>query len=130
MAFQLPDLPFAKDALAPQAMFEDLGLKYIGPVDGHDLAERAAGVVADEHDVVEVERLDEADDAVWVAVSHGSFVATARSERESRFLEGSTSRTQPCTGVPIATSGSPALMPCGSCETWTRPSRPGSTSTK
>src|SRR4051794_34643103 len=26
-----------KDALAPQAMFEDLGLKYIGPVDGHDL---------------------------------------------------------------------------------------------
>ncbi|WP_374999357.1 1-deoxy-D-xylulose-5-phosphate synthase [Aeromicrobium sp. CTD01-1L150] len=27
-----------KDALAPQGMFEDLGLKYIGPVDGHDLA--------------------------------------------------------------------------------------------
>ncbi|TWP48984.1 1-deoxy-D-xylulose-5-phosphate synthase [Lentzea tibetensis] len=26
-----------KDALAPQAMFEDLGLKYIGPVDGHDM---------------------------------------------------------------------------------------------
>jgi 1-deoxy-D-xylulose-5-phosphate synthase len=26
-----------KDALAPQGMFEDLGLKYIGPVDGHDL---------------------------------------------------------------------------------------------
>ncbi|KOX26520.1 1-deoxy-D-xylulose-5-phosphate synthase [Saccharothrix sp. NRRL B-16348] len=25
-----------KDALSPQAMFEDLGLKYIGPVDGHD----------------------------------------------------------------------------------------------
>jgi 1-deoxy-D-xylulose-5-phosphate synthase len=27
-----------KDALAPQGMFEDLGLKYIGPVDGHDRA--------------------------------------------------------------------------------------------
>ncbi|GIG60265.1 1-deoxy-D-xylulose-5-phosphate synthase [Longispora fulva] len=27
-----------KDAIAPQAMFEDLGLKYFGPVDGHDLA--------------------------------------------------------------------------------------------
>ncbi|MER7409031.1 1-deoxy-D-xylulose-5-phosphate synthase [Streptomyces cacaoi] len=26
-----------KDAFAPQALFEDLGLKYIGPVDGHDL---------------------------------------------------------------------------------------------
>jgi len=25
-----------KDALAPQAMFEDLGMKYLGPVDGHD----------------------------------------------------------------------------------------------
>ena len=26
-----------KDALAPQALFTDLGLKYVGPVDGHDL---------------------------------------------------------------------------------------------
>ncbi len=26
-----------KDFLAPQAMFTDLGLKYVGPVDGHDL---------------------------------------------------------------------------------------------
>ena len=25
-----------KDAVAPQVMFEDLGLKYVGPVDGHD----------------------------------------------------------------------------------------------
>ncbi|MFK0250295.1 1-deoxy-D-xylulose-5-phosphate synthase [Amycolatopsis azurea] len=27
-----------KDALSPQMMFSDLGLKYLGPVDGHDLA--------------------------------------------------------------------------------------------
>ncbi|GAB3972887.1 1-deoxy-D-xylulose-5-phosphate synthase [Plantactinospora veratri] len=27
-----------KDAVAPQAMFEDLGIKYLGPVDGHDVA--------------------------------------------------------------------------------------------
>ena len=27
-----------KDLLAPQAMFTDLGLKYVGPVDGHDVA--------------------------------------------------------------------------------------------
>ena len=26
-----------KDALAPQGLFEDLGLKYVGPVDGHDV---------------------------------------------------------------------------------------------
>ncbi len=25
-----------KDAIAPQGLFEDLGLKYVGPVDGHD----------------------------------------------------------------------------------------------
>src|SRR6202007_1841904 len=27
-----------KDGVAPQAMFEDLGIKYVGPVDGHDIA--------------------------------------------------------------------------------------------
>ncbi|MGW2014777.1 1-deoxy-D-xylulose-5-phosphate synthase [Streptomyces sp. NPDC001927] len=27
-----------KDTFAPQGLFEDLGLKYVGPVDGHDLA--------------------------------------------------------------------------------------------
>jgi 1-deoxy-D-xylulose-5-phosphate synthase len=26
-----------KDLLAPQGMFEDLGLKYVGPIDGHDV---------------------------------------------------------------------------------------------
>ena len=26
-----------KDAFAPQGMFEDLGLKYLGPIDGHDV---------------------------------------------------------------------------------------------
>ena len=27
-----------KDIVAPQGMFEDLGLKYLGPIDGHDIA--------------------------------------------------------------------------------------------
>ncbi|WP_101255383.1 1-deoxy-D-xylulose-5-phosphate synthase [Streptomyces barkulensis] len=27
-----------KDVIAPQGMFEDLGLKYLGPIDGHDIA--------------------------------------------------------------------------------------------
>ncbi|NTW39306.1 MAG: 1-deoxy-D-xylulose-5-phosphate synthase [Cellulomonadaceae bacterium] len=27
-----------KDVVAPQGMFEDLGIKYVGPVDGHDIA--------------------------------------------------------------------------------------------
>jgi 1-deoxy-D-xylulose-5-phosphate synthase len=28
-----------KDVLAPQGLFSDLGLKYLGPIDGHDIAE-------------------------------------------------------------------------------------------
>lgn len=28
-----------KDIVAPQGLFEDLGLKYIGPIDGHDITE-------------------------------------------------------------------------------------------
>ena len=32
-----------KDAVAPQAMFEDLGIKYVGPVDGHDIVGRRVG---------------------------------------------------------------------------------------
>ncbi|MGA8851524.1 MAG: 1-deoxy-D-xylulose-5-phosphate synthase [Aeromicrobium sp.] len=40
-----------KDALAPQGMFEDLGLKYIGPVDGHDR-------VALEHALAQAERFE------------------------------------------------------------------------
>nr|WP_269451966.1 1-deoxy-D-xylulose-5-phosphate synthase N-terminal domain-containing protein [Tessaracoccus coleopterorum] len=27
-----------KDVLAPQSMFSDLGIKYTGPIDGHDIA--------------------------------------------------------------------------------------------
>ena len=26
-----------KDLIQPQVMFEDLGLKYVGPIDGHDV---------------------------------------------------------------------------------------------
>jgi 1-deoxy-D-xylulose-5-phosphate synthase len=33
-----------KDALAPQVLFADLGLKYLGPVDGHDLAAMEAAL--------------------------------------------------------------------------------------
>jgi 1-deoxy-D-xylulose-5-phosphate synthase len=33
-----------KDALAPQALFSDLNLKYVGPVDGHDLVAMEAAL--------------------------------------------------------------------------------------
>src|SRR5690349_21539767 len=38
-----------KDALAPQGLFEDLGLKYVGPIDGHDR-------VAVEHALAQAQR--------------------------------------------------------------------------
>ena len=31
-----------KDALAPQELFSDLGIKYFGPVDGHNVAARSS----------------------------------------------------------------------------------------
>lgn len=31
-----------KDIVSPQGMFEDLGIKYIGPIDGHDIADLEA----------------------------------------------------------------------------------------
>jgi 1-deoxy-D-xylulose-5-phosphate synthase len=34
-----------KDAVAPQAMFEDLGIKYVGPVDGHDIVALESALV-------------------------------------------------------------------------------------
>ncbi|HET7431034.1 MAG TPA: 1-deoxy-D-xylulose-5-phosphate synthase, partial [Nocardioides sp.] len=40
-----------KDALAPQGLFEDLGLKYVGPVDGHDRT-------ALEHALAQAKRFD------------------------------------------------------------------------
>ncbi len=36
-----------KDALAPQGLFEDLGLKYVGPVDGHDRAAMETALTQD-----------------------------------------------------------------------------------
>jgi 1-deoxy-D-xylulose-5-phosphate synthase len=35
-----------KDFIAPQGMFEDLGLKYVGPVDGHDVEAVEAALTA------------------------------------------------------------------------------------
>jgi 1-deoxy-D-xylulose-5-phosphate synthase len=36
----------AKDFLVPQSMFEDLGLKYVGPIDGHDVEALEKALVA------------------------------------------------------------------------------------
>lgn len=38
-----------KDIVAPQGMFEDLGLKYIGPIDGHDIAAMESALEKAQH---------------------------------------------------------------------------------
>jgi len=38
-----------KDIVAPQGMFEDLGLKYMGPIDGHDIAALERALVIAKH---------------------------------------------------------------------------------
>ncbi|MFD6425246.1 1-deoxy-D-xylulose-5-phosphate synthase [Streptomyces sp. NPDC060198] len=38
-----------KDTFAPQGLFEDLGLKYVGPVDGHDIAAVESALVRAKH---------------------------------------------------------------------------------
>jgi len=62
--------------------------------------------------------------------SQGFMVETSRRVSESRRDAASTSRIQPVTVAPTATASSLMATPGGSWETWTRPSTPGSTSTK
>ncbi|MGI8578751.1 MAG: 1-deoxy-D-xylulose-5-phosphate synthase [Nocardioidaceae bacterium] len=61
-----------KDALAPQGLFEDLGLKYVGPVDGHDRAaiEQALGLAKNFGGPVIVHAITEKGHGYLPAVNH------------------------------------------------------------
>ncbi|WP_203566555.1 1-deoxy-D-xylulose-5-phosphate synthase [Aestuariimicrobium ganziense] len=83
-----------KDVLAPQTMFSDLGLKYIGPIDGHDLAatERA---------------LQQAKNFGGPVIVHcltrkGAGFAAAESHEEDRFH--AVGQIDEITGEPLASS--------------------------
>ncbi|WP_030177846.1 1-deoxy-D-xylulose-5-phosphate synthase [Streptomyces sp. NRRL S-813] len=84
-----------KDFIAPQGMFEDLGLKYVGPIDGHDIealesalarAKRFGGPVI-----------------VHCLTEKGRGYQPALQDDADRFH--AVGKIHPDTGLPIATSG-------------------------
>jgi len=84
-----------KDIMAPQGMFEDLGLKYIGPVDGHDESELEWAL----------RRAKEFDGPVIVHVitEKGRGYAPAEADDADRFH--GVGIIDPDTGKPLSTSG-------------------------
>ncbi|WP_122260746.1 1-deoxy-D-xylulose-5-phosphate synthase [Ornithinimicrobium cerasi] len=84
-----------KDIVSPQGMFEDLGLKYLGPVDGHDVEamETALRRAHDFGGVVLVHALTEK--------GHGYDPATA--DEADRFH--AVGKINPETGLPLELSG-------------------------
>jgi 1-deoxy-D-xylulose-5-phosphate synthase len=84
-----------KDFIAPQGMFEDLGLKYVGPIDGHDMealesalqrAKRFGGPVI-----------------VHCLTEKGRGYTPALEDETDRFH--AVGKIHPDTGLPIAASG-------------------------
>ncbi|MFG3404998.1 1-deoxy-D-xylulose-5-phosphate synthase [Streptomyces sp. NPDC048142] len=84
-----------KDFIAPQGMFEDLGLKYVGPIDGHDIealesalqrAKRFNGPVI-----------------VHCLTEKGRGYTPALQDEADRFH--AVGKIHPDTGLPISTSG-------------------------
>lgn len=88
-----------KDVVAPQGMFEDLGLKYIGPVDGHDVAEL-------EHALRRASRFD-GPVIVHAITEKGRGYRPAENDEADRFH--GVGVIDPDTGRPLA----------GSATTWT-----------
>jgi 1-deoxy-D-xylulose-5-phosphate synthase len=83
-----------KDVVAPQGMFEDLGLKYIGPIDGHDVAalERALRLARSFGGPVIVHAITE----------KGRGYVPAEQDVADRFH--AVGRIHPETGLPVAPS--------------------------
>jgi 1-deoxy-D-xylulose-5-phosphate synthase len=84
-----------KDIVAPQGMFEDLGLKYVGPVDGHDLP-------ALEH-ALRRARAFGGPVIVHAITRKGNGYAPAENDEADRFH--ATPIIDPETGRPIAAAG-------------------------
>ncbi len=84
-----------KDMLSPQGMFEDLGLKYVGPVDGHD--EQAI-----EH-ALRKARSFGGPVIVHVITKKGKGYALARENEADRFH--AVDKINPETGLPLQVKG-------------------------
>ena len=84
-----------KDVVAPQGMFEDLGLKYVGPVDGHDESEL-------EYALSRARDFD-APVIVHVITHKGQGYAPAEADEADRFH--GVGVIDPETGLPVSASG-------------------------
>jgi 1-deoxy-D-xylulose-5-phosphate synthase len=83
-----------KDVVAPQGMFEDLGIKYVGPVDGHD-------AVAVEHALARAKAFG-APVIVHVITEKGRGYTPAEQDVADRFH--AVGMIHPETGLPLAPS--------------------------
>ncbi|MDT3725683.1 1-deoxy-D-xylulose-5-phosphate synthase [Streptomyces sp. DSM 41972] len=84
-----------KDFIAPQGMFEDLGLKYVGPIDGHDIE-------ALESALARAKRFN-GPVIVHCITEKGRGYQPALQDEADRFH--AVGKIHPDTGLPIAASG-------------------------
>jgi 1-deoxy-D-xylulose-5-phosphate synthase len=84
-----------KDVVAPQGMFEDLGLKYLGPVDGHDIASVES--------VLRAARRYSGPVIVHVITQKGRGYAPAENDEADRFH--GVGIIDPETGIPVSNGG-------------------------
>jgi 1-deoxy-D-xylulose-5-phosphate synthase len=84
-----------KDVVAPQGMFEDLGIKYVGPVDGHDIGQM-------EHALRRAKAFG-GPVIVHAITRKGNGYAPAENDEADRFH--ATGVIDPVTGVPVKASG-------------------------
>ncbi|MEY2814262.1 MAG: hypothetical protein RIS05_10 [Actinomycetota bacterium] len=84
-----------KDIVAPQGMFEDLGLKYVGPIDGHDF-------LALEKALAQAKQFGEPV-LVHVITEKGRGHQPAIEDEAEKFH--AVGIVDPATGVPVAKSG-------------------------
>ncbi len=84
-----------KDVVAPQGMFEDLGLKYLGPVDGHD--------VASVESVLRAAKRYDGPVIVHVITQKGRGYAPAENDEADHFH--GVGIIDPETGIPVSNGG-------------------------
>jgi len=84
-----------KDIVAPQGMFEDLGLKYFGPIDGHDVAAMEKAL--------KIAKVYDAPVLVHVITEKGRGHAPALNDEAEKFH--AVGVVDPETGQPLSKSG-------------------------
>jgi 1-deoxy-D-xylulose-5-phosphate synthase len=83
-----------KDIIAPQGMFEDLGLKYLGPIDGHDIGAVEKSLQSAKHFGAPV--------IVHVITEKGRGYAPAVNDEAEKFH--AVGIVDPVTGIPVSKS--------------------------